>query len=166
MKKTIAVLICVIMVFLPLCSCGSSGSSNVNTVVDIINKYKSSLKNPDSLIIRGDIFYVSYRRETVSEIKSGDFFVVFTASGTNSYGALVTEMPVYKGNKYLADFTENFDESVDLSIRAQLAHLHITLNRWNTEGKSMATADSPWQTVEMISGKTVAAKVHCDWKES
>ena len=128
-------------------------------VYKVVAEYKDMLKDPDSLVLRGDILYV--------KDSSNDTYVAFSASGNNSYGAPVTSMPIFKNYSYLGDYDDDLDDFDDPMDAAELAYGKLIVASWNLTAKAggnMADGEE-YLEAELISGKKVAAKLKCEWKK-
>lgn len=159
--------ICVIALLFGIIS-QTTLSSEEKYVLAVAKDYKSMLKDPDSMIIRGDILYI--------ETDDFDRYVCFTASGNNSYGASVTSMPIYKGYSYLGRYDDK-DDDEDLSSEDRLSLLkaRVYVAGWNL----MKSADTGREKVDLggatglgaatgtsIDGKKIAKKVKCQYADS
>lgn len=125
-------------------------------VYKTVSKYRDYLKDPDSLIIRGEILYV-----VTSE---NDRFVVFSASGNNSYGASVTSMPMFLNGSYVGEYDDDPNELEDPEAGVKLARANYIVALWRLSGSAMANSKG-YEEAELISGKKIASKLHCKWKE-
>ena len=117
------------------------------------------LKDPDSMVLRGDILYVKN--------SSYDTYVAFSASGNNSYGAPVTSMPIFMNYSYLGDYDDDTDDLDDVWDAANLARGQLVVASWNLMAAAGGdlTNDDDYLEAELISGKKIAAKLKCKWKE-
>ena len=128
-------------------------------VYKVVAEYKDMLKDPDSLVLRGDILYV--------KDSSNDTYVAFRASGNNSYGTPVTSMPIFMNYSYLGDYDDDLDDFDSPRDAANLAYGKLIVASWNLTAKAggnMAN-DDKYLEAELISGKKIAAKLKCEWKE-
>lgn len=129
-------------------------------VLEIVKKYKNSLKDPDSLVLRGNIMYID---------NSDGLYVIFTASGTNSYGAVVTSSPVYSSGSYLADLNDDPDDIDDLYDALELAGVRLLVTAWNAANE-INNSDSAISFnftggPRFISGRKIAWHIRCAYKE-
>ena len=128
-------------------------------VYKVVAEYKEMLKDPDSMVLRGDILYVKN--------SSYDTYVAFSASGNNSYGAPVTSMPIFMNYSYLGDYDDDTDDLDDVWDAANLARGQLVVASWNLMAAAGGdlTNDDDYLEAELISGKKIAAKLKCKWKE-
>ena len=150
-------------------------------IKNAIGDYRRSLKNPDSLKLREDISYV--------EFENGTKYVFFKASGTNSYGASVTSMPILIDGEYYKDYEDindrldeitnssssdlTRDELEDLVIeKIELSFVKNIVKHVQSEddmvGETYGTIkgeDSVCKKVEKISGEKIARALGCEWSE-
>ena len=132
---------------------GNSLNSSEQYVYSVVSKYKNYLKDPDSLQLRGDILYVVDSEH--------DTYVIFGASGNNSYGARVSSMPVFVNKSYIGNYGDDPDDLDDVKDKLKLAKANLIVAYWNLVGQEMEGDEYP--EVELISGKKIASKLHCDW---
>lgn len=135
---------------------GGSLNSKEQYVYEVVEKYRGYMKDPDSLTIRGDILYV----ENSDYVK----FVIFSATGNNSYGGKVTNMPMFQDKTYIANYGDDYDDFDTIEEKEDLARCNLALLTWNLKGSEMAEDDS-YNAAELISGEKIAKKLKCDWKE-
>ena len=111
------------------------------------------------VVLRGDILYVKN--------SSYDTYVAFSASGNNSYGAPVTSMPIFMNYSYLGDYDDDTDDLDDVWDAANLARGQLVVASWNLMAAAGGdlTNDDDYLEAELISGKKIAAKLKCKWKE-
>ena len=128
-------------------------------VYKVVAEYKEMLKDPDSMVLRGDILYVKN--------SSYDTYVAFSASGNNSYGAPVTSMPIFMNYSYLGDYDDDTDDLDDVWDAANLARGQLVVASWNLMAAAGGdlTNDDDYLEAELISGKKIAAKLKCKWKK-
>ena len=154
----IAAVAAIVIVFITIS--GNVLNEDEKYVCSVISRYKNVLKDPDSLIIRGDILYVE-------DLKS-DKYIFFNASANNSYGAKVTSCPMYKGYSYLGDYSDDYEE-MDDDKKLGFLYASRILAMWNFVMKVAGvplTKEDGYNSVEEISGKKIAAKLRCEWRES
>ena len=151
----------VILIVAAVAAAGTLISRNTFTereqeAYDAAARYKRMLKDPDSMVLRGDILYV----------KDSEFntFVAFSASGNNSYGTPVTSMPMFMDGSYIGNYQDEPSELEDREDKLNLAKGNLVVASWNLIGKNMAN-DDRYLEAELISGKKVAARLKCEWKE-
>lgn len=138
---------------------GNSLSADEQYVVDVLKQYKSSLKDPDSMILRGDILFVrDYDKSN---------YTIFTASGNNSYGASVTSMPMFKDKRYAGDYYNEpslkLEDYGDYSEYLLWSDAAYPLLRWNIEGEK-AQASLKCSFIGLIDGAKIARAVGCKYK--
>ncbi len=128
-------------------------------VYEVVDEYKDMLKDPDSMVLRGDILYV--------KDSSYDTYVAFSASGNNSYGAPVTSMPIFKNYSYLGDYDDDLEDIDDPREAANLAYGKLIVASWNLMAKAGGdlSNDEDYLEAELISGKKIAAKLKCEFKK-
>lgn len=155
----IGVALIVVVVLVSIISLISSNTlhGNEKHVYEVVSRYQNYLKDPDSLLLRGDVLYV--------RTASLDEYVAFSASGSNSYGATVTSMPMFKGYSYLGDYEDDSDDISSLEERKEFLEARVIVASWNLVGKDLADGEE-YLEAELIKGKKIASKLHCDWKDS
>ena len=113
-------------------------------------------KGKISLVLRSDILYVV--------TKDYDKYVVFSASGNNSYGAPVTSMPMYMNFSYIGEYGDEPADLDDIEDKLNLARGNLIVASWRLVGSNLANEDD-YLEAELISGKKISSKLHCEWKE-
>ena len=121
--------------------------------VNVLSSYKSSMKSPDSLTIKDNIFYFA---------DSDGQYLVFTVSGTNGFGDTVTETPIYKGHTYYADLNDDVGSIDSKDVRQHIIMFRVWISNW--DGTPEISSESIIRAADEISGKRVASKVHCKWE--
>ena len=155
-KKLIAVLAVVALIIVIAVMYGNQLNENEQHVYDVVSDYKARLKDPDSLVLRSDILYVV--------TKDYDKYVVFSASGNNSYGAPVTSMPMYMNFSYIGEYGDEPADLDDIEDKLNLARGNLIVASWRLVGSNLANEDD-YLEAELISGKKISSKLHCEWKE-
>lgn len=159
----------IILVFLIVLLCFTMISSNTlsdneKEAVRIVMKYQDNLKNSDSLIIRGDISFISYNRDG----KSYEY-VFFNASGENSYGASVTSTPCFVNGQYVCTTKElpTTSEYMNMSDSESKLYLGIelALSTWNLYGEDATTKKEEVYESYSVNGKKVAKKLNVKYKK-
>ena len=149
-----AVVVCFIAFFAFLISQFSLKKKKKH-VLEVTRSYRSMLKDPDSMIIRGDIIFI----ETEDYVR----YVCFEVSGNNSFGASVTSMPIYKWYSYLG----RYDDEPDDDDKMDLLKARVYVAEWN-----LTQAVQPRKKIEnysgnkdgmFISGKKIARRLHCKY---
>ena len=125
-------------------------------VYKVVADYKDMLKDPDSLVLRGDILYV--------KDSSYDTFVAFSASGNNSYGTPVTSMPIFMNYFYIGDYGDEYGDFDEIEDKIKMAKCKLVVATWRLVGDDMVN-DDEYLEAELISGKKIAAKLKCKWKK-
>lgn len=155
-KKLVAVLAIVALIIVIAVMYGNQLNENEQHVYDVVSDYKARLKDPDSLVLRSDILYVV--------TKDYDKYVVFSASGNNSYGAPVTSMPMYMNFSYIGEYGDEPADLDDIEDKLNLARGNLIVASWRLVGSNLANEDD-YLEAELISGKKISSKLHCEWKE-
>ena len=171
---SIAVIILTSVVITATIVLSNTLNSTEQYVCNIVSKYRDYLKDPSSLVIRGDIAYVVESEEL-------DRYVFFTAAANNSYGAKVSSMPVFKEYTYLTDYKDDDydigsiptdrEERAEYHARLyEIAHGRVivsTYNLYKALGDPSAMAnDEKYREVVVVSGKKIASHLHCEWTEN
>lgn len=151
-----AILACIIIVGTVIAIASLSLNSHEEYAYQIVRKYKSMLKDPDSMVLRGDILCV--------EGYEGSNYVIFKASGNNSYGASVVSMPMYKDGTYLGDYYDKpqlvLEDYGDYSEYLAWLDGEQVLLLWNLYGdKDNGKFDCKY--AGLISGGKIALKIGC-----
>lgn len=157
-KKGLLIILAVAIVIAVVAVSGKTLNEKEKYVYKVVAEYKDMLKDPDSLVLRGDILYV--------KDSSYDTYVAFSASGNNSYGAPVS-MPIFMNYSYLGDYDDDTDDLDDVWDAANLARGQLVVASWNLMAAAGGdlTNDDDYLEAELISGKKIAAKLKCKWKE-
>ena len=129
--------------------------------IEVAKDYKSMLKDPDSMTIRGDITVVH------ASYDSGPIdYCYFEASAKNSFGGFTSSVPFYEGKEYRADVSEELDESEynlrdedDLDEYSLLAVTRFKWAYWQVEGFSEK------ETPVTVDGETVANALGISYSE-
>lgn len=155
-KKLVAVLAVVALIFVVAIVYGNQLNEREQHVYDVVASYRNMLKDPDSLVLRGDILYV------VTD--DSDKYVAFSASGNNSYGTPVTSMPMFMNYSYIGDYGDEPSNLEDIEDKLNLARCNLIVAKWNLVGSNLANEDE-YLEAESISGKKIASKLQCEWKK-
>lgn len=143
-------------------------NSKLKVAQQCVHSYKTMQKDPDSMILRGDVLVVNDKEE------DWDRYVCFVSSGKNSYGATVTSMPIFKNGSYLCDYTEenesfsygmSDDEIHDLlqsNLEASKARLKIAEAKFENE-----VGDGVSETIDFqfYNGKRIAKNLKIGYAE-
>lgn len=136
--------------------------SKIDTMAVICLKdYKNMLKNPSSMVVKGDIVKV-----TVENSMGGSMsYYYFTASGQNDFGAMVESTPAYDGLNYVGNMEDLYD--IDYNDLEKTAKLLIATNIYKA-----ATMDDPDLApginilgIEYLPGKQIAKKAEVGFVE-
>ena len=156
-KKGIIVLLIAALVIAGVVASNNMLTENEEYACQVVEKYKRMLKDPDSMVLRGDILYV--------ENSDLEKFVAFSASGNNSYGAPVTSMPMFLDRTYVGDYGDEASDLEDREEKLNLLKGNLAVASWNLVGENMVN-DEDYLEAELISGKKIAKKLKCEWKEN
>ena len=73
-------------------------------------------------------------------------------------------MPMFMDGSYIGNYRDEPSELEDRENKLNLAKGNLVVASWNLIGKNMAN-DDRYLEAELISGKKVAARLKCEWKE-
>ena len=139
---------------------------------NVVRDYQRYLKNPDSLLLRGTVVVIE---------SEGDRYTFFTESASNSFGAMVTSVPVYKNYQYLGDYddgeTKTAEEWLDMSKTEQDNYMALLQARlllatrnlhyaYDGPPKSGIYEDSDGNIYHEIDGKKIAKKIGCTYVDN
>lgn len=146
-----------------------------------LSSYRTLLKDPDSMKIRGDIGYIKF--------ENGYNYIVASIAGNNSYGASTTSTPIWiKGSyfdtcEHIAERSDEItnmdtsgltkDEKIDLLTENILINfIHNTIRDYYSKGTAMigntygtGSGDSKVSDVKKFSGKRIANALGCEYSE-
>jgi len=127
-----------------------------------VKDYQSMLKDPDSLILRGDVVVLYYYDDKSEEDKI-KHYTFFNTSANNSFGASIQSLPCYEGYIYLAnllnynqDDFDTTDEYLDV-LKADYAYQRYNL---------MGIDEEIVFKAEKVDGKKIARKLHIKHKDN
>ena len=155
-KKGLLILFAAAIVIAAVAVSGKTLNEKEKYVYKVVAEYKEMLKDPDSLVLRGDILYV--------KDSSYDTFVAFNASGNNSYGTPVTSMPIFMNYFYIGDYGDESGDFDEIEDKIKMAKCNLVVATWRLVGDDMVN-DDEYLEAELISGKKIAAKLKCEWKK-
>ena len=155
-KKGLLILFAAAIVIAAVAVSGKTLNEKEKYVYKVVAEYKDMLKDPDSLVLRGDILYV--------KDSSYDTFVAFNASGNNSYGTPVTSMPIFMNYFYIGDYGDESGDFDEIEDKIKMAKCNLVVATWRLVGDDMVN-DDEYLEAELISGKKIAAKLKCEWKK-
>ena len=155
-KKGLLIIIAAAIVIAVVAVSGKTLNEKEKYVYKVVAEYKDMLKDPDSLVLRGDILYV--------KDSSYDTFVAFSASGNNSYGTPVTSMPIFMNYFYIGDYGDEYGDFDEIEDKIKMAKCKLVVATWRLVGDDMVN-DDEYLEAELISGKKIAAKLKCEWKK-
>ena len=155
-KKGLLIILAAAIVIAVVAVSGKTLNEKEKYVYKVVAEYKDMLKDPDSLVLRGDILYV--------KDSSYDTFVAFSASGNNSYGTPVTSMPIFMNYFYIGDYGDEYGDFDEIEDKIKMAKCKLVVATWRLVGDDMVN-DDEYLEAELISGKKIAAKLKCKWKE-
>lgn len=129
--------------------------------IEVVKDYRSMLKDPDSMTIRGDITVVH------ASYDSGPIdYCYFEVSAKNSFGGFASSVPFYEGEKYQMDVSEEIDESEynlrdegDLDEYSLLAVTQFKWAYWQAKGFSER------ETPVTVDGESVAKALGVSYSE-
>ncbi len=131
-----------------------------------VEKYQSMLKDPDSMVLRGDILILWYWDDDAEAGDKMKQYTYFIASGNNSFGASIQSMPCFKGYIYLADLDDYKEDDFDTTEDyIEMLKADVAFKRYKAVGVSKDGNSSVFRA-EIISGKKIARKLHIDYKEN
>ena len=155
-KKGLLIILAASIVIAAVTVSGKTLNEKEKYVYKVVAEYKDMLKDPDSLVLRGDILYV--------KDSSYDTFVAFSASGNNSYGTPVTSMPIFMNYSYIGDYGDESGDFEEIEDKIKMAKCNLVVATWRLVGDGMVN-DDKYLEAELISGKKIAAKLKCKWKK-
>ena len=155
-KKGLLIILAAAIVIAAVAVSGKTLNEKEKYVYKVVAEYKDMLKDPDSLVLRGDILYV--------KDSSYDTFVAFSASGNNSYGTPVTSMPIFMNYFYIGDYGDEYGDFDEIEDKIKMAKCKLVVATWRLVGDDMVN-DDEYLEAELISGKKIAAKLKCEWKK-
>ena len=155
-KKGLLIILAAAIVIAVVAVSGKTLNEKEKYVYKVVAEYKDMLKDPDSLVLRGDILYV--------KDSSYDTFVAFNASGNNSYGTPVTSMPIFMNYFYIGDYGDEYGDFDEIEDKIKMAKCKLVVATWRLVGDDMVN-DDEYLEAELISGKKIAAKLKCEWKK-
>ena len=155
-KKGLLIILAAAIVIAVVAVSGKTLNEKEKYVYKVVAEYKDMLKDPDSLVLRGDILYV--------KDSSYDTFVAFNASGNNSYGTPVTSMPIFMNYFYIGDYGDESGDFDEIEDKIKMAKCKLVVATWRLVGDDMVN-DDEYLEAELISGKKIAAKLKCEWKK-
>ena len=155
-KKGLLIILAAAIVIAVVAVSGKTLNEKEKYVYKVVAEYKDMLKDPDSLVLRGDILYV--------KDSSYDTFVAFSASGNNSYGTPVTSMPIFMNYFYIGDYGDEYGDFDEIEDKIKMAKCKLVVATWRLVGDDMVN-DDEYLEAELISGKKIAAKLKCEWKK-
>lgn len=98
MKKSLSFMLAVILA-LSLAACGAKKSIEEQYAVRNTKILRSMMKDPDSFKLRDDVVVI------VDE-KNHIYYTFISASGSNSYGASIRSVSIFKDGKYFSDLDD------------------------------------------------------------
>ena len=149
-KKGLLIILAAAIVIAVVAVSGKTLNEKEKYVYKVVAEYKEMLKDPDSLVLRGDILYV--------KDSSYDTFVAFSASGNNSYGTPVTSMPIFMNYFYIGDYGDEYGDFDEIEDKIKMAKCKLVVATWRLVGDDMVN-DDEYLEAELISGKKIAAKL-------
>ena len=149
-KKGLLIILAAAIVIAVVAVSGKTLNEKEKYVYKVVAEYKDMLKDPDSLVLRGDILYV--------KDSSYDTFVAFSASGNNSYGTPVTSMPIFMNYFYIGDYGDESGDFDEIEDKIKMAKCNLVVATWRLVGDDMVN-DDEYLEAELISGKKIAAKL-------
>ena len=155
-KKGLLIILAAAIVIAVVAVSGKTLNEKEKYVYKVVAEYKDMLKDPDSLVLRGDILYV--------KDSSYDTFVAFSASGNNSYGTPVTSVPIFMNYFYIGDYGDEYGDFDEIEDKIKMAKCKLVVATWRLVGDDMVN-DDEYLEAELISGKKIAAKLKCEWKK-
>ena len=155
-KKGLLIILAAAIVIAVVAVSGKTLNEKEKYVYKVVAEYKDMLKDPDSLVLRGNILYV--------KDSSYDTFVAFSASGNNSYGTPVTSMPIFMNYFYIGDYGDEYGDFDEIEDKIKMAKCKLVVATWRLVGDDMVN-DDEYLEAELISGKKIAAKLKCEWKK-
>ena len=151
-----AILACAVIVGVVVAISSLSLNSHEDYAYRIVRKHKSVLKDPDSMVLRGDILYV--------EGYEGSNYVIFKVSANNSYGASVVSMPMYKDGTYLGDYYDKpqlvLEDYGDYSEYLAWLEGEEVILLWNLYGDN-DNGKFNCKFAGLINGGKIAHKIGC-----
>ena len=120
--------------------------------------YRNSMKDPESLLIRGDILYI--------KTNSGEY-IYFDASGNNSYGAKTRSIPMMKNGRFLADYDDwksSYDSEDNQNKKMDVLDGSSVYLMWSLKGRDLVDGDV-YLDVQKIDGEKIARVVGCSYSK-
>ena len=72
-------------------------------------------------------------------------------------------MPIFLNSYYLGEYDDDPDDLDSLDEKIKLARGQLIVATWNLIGSGMAN-NKDYQEAELVSGKKIATKLRCKWK--
>ena len=120
--------------------CGKTSSPNEEYACSIIKGYRNILKDPSSMTIYNDVYYLE---------KDADTYLFFDVSAKNSFGGTVRNGIIYKNGSYLGNY-EDHDETGKSAAYYLGCAYYLRCKYYN-------------DYTEKINGKGIASKIGCGY---
>lgn len=118
--------------------------------IDCAKELKTMLKDPDSLMIRGDII-------TFHSDEQSTTYIIIPYSAANSYGGKVSNVAFFSESLgYLGDNDDNIDE-----MSGKRKEQYVDAKVFYGIGEVIGN----WDNSNTVSGKSVAKAVDCDYSK-
>lgn len=130
-KKWIIIAAVIFAVVIALCLGGSSMSKDEKIAYEAAVELKSMLKDPDSFKLYDEILFL---KRNMGDEKPASFYIIMKYGGANSYGATITRQAIFLDGKYLIDYEDELEGSVDDDGYLEKAAAKAIIDYWMVVG--------------------------------
>lgn len=141
----------------------------------MVRDYRNRLKDPDSMVLRGDILFMWAMEDKINEDGfDTNVYCYFVASGDNSYGASVKSMPCYLNGVYFGDYND-IDPGYELPTtdeerieHTEALRVQLHLSEWGLMGESVVDKSDVWDVYKAytVDGAKIARRLGIEYSDS
>ena len=141
-----------------------------------VEDYRDMLKDPDSMVLRGDVLVMWAMEDALNKDSGYDtnIYCYFVASGNNSYGAAIKSMPCFLNGRFVGDY-EDIDAGDGLPANVeeyneQMEALRVILHysEWGLMGESVIDKFGDWDVYKAYTadGAKIARRLGIQYSDS
>ena len=135
-------------------------SQNEKRAVAAAKELQSMLKDPSSMIIRGNILV---GEDYVSDVKDG-YYVIINYGAANAYGGIVSDRAYFCELGYIGDSDTEVNDITNSTKKDRFMLAGVYEIFWDSYG-DVSMNNPEEEKVEAVSGKYVAKKIGCAFYE-